>query len=193
MIEFDLRCSKDKELVIIHDETVNRTTNGRGRVRNKDLAQLKLLNAGDGEAIPTLREALGIIGSSCLINIELTEAGSAKRLVKALQPFYYMWDSIIISSFLFSELKIFYYYMPNMKVSYLADQLTIHSMKEISQLPIYSLNLNKDFLDEDLLGWLHSLSFKVFAFTVNSQKDLKKMRDLKVDGIFTDYPDIFHR
>tara|TARA_R100000963_G_C4616281_1_gene85129 strand:- start:70 stop:741 length:672 start_codon:yes stop_codon:yes gene_type:complete len=193
MIEFDLRCSKDKELVIIHDETVNRTTNGRGKVCNKDLAQLKLLNAGDGEEIPTLDEALSVIGNRCLINIELTEAGIAKRLAKALQPFYYMWDSILISSFLFTELKIFYYYMPSMKVSYLADQLNIHSMKEISQLPIYSLNLNKDFLDEDLLEWLHSLSFKVFAFTVNSQKDLKTMRDLKVDGIFTDYPDIFHR
>lgn len=63
MIEFDIRLSKDKKIVVIHDETVNRTTNGRGKVRNKDLEQLKLLNAGDGESIPTLEEVLTLIGA----------------------------------------------------------------------------------------------------------------------------------
>ena len=110
MIEFDIRLSKDKKIVVIHDETVNRTTNGRGKVRNKDLEQLKLLNAGDGESIPTLEEVLTLIGGRCLINIEIAERGIAKRLVEALQPFYYMWDSIVISSFSFkSYCKITYY------------------------------------------------------------------------------------
>ena len=193
MIEFDIRLSKDKKIVVIHDETVDRTTNGRGKVRNKDLEQLKLLNAGDGESIPTLEEVLTLIGGRCLINIEIAERGIAKRLVEALQPFYYMWDSIVISSFSFKELKIFYYYMPTMKVSYLSEGLTVRNMKEISQLPIYSLNLSKDLLKEDLVEWLHSMGFKVFAFTVNTEEELKQMRNLNVDGIFTDSPDIFHR
>ena len=193
MIEFDIRLSKDKKIVVIHDETVDRTTNGRGKVRNKDLEQLKLLNAGDGESIPTLEEVLTLIGGRCLINIEIAERGIAKRLVEALQPFYYMWDSIVISSFSFKELKIFYYYMPTMKVSYLSEGLTVRNMKEISQLPIYSLNLSKDLLKKDLVEWLHSMDFKVFAFTVNTDKGLKQMRNLNVDGIFTDSPDIFHR
>ena len=193
MIEFDIRLSKDKKIVVIHDETVNRTTNGRGKVRNKDLEQLKLLNAGDGESIPTLEEVLTLIGGRCLINIEIAERGIAKRLVEALQPFYYMWDSIVISSFSFKELKIFYYYMPTMKVSYLSERLTVRNMKEISQLPIYSLNLSKELLKEDLVEWLHSMDFKVFAFTVNTEEGLNQMRNLNVDGIFTDSPDIFHR
>ena len=192
MIEFDLRCSKDGKLVVIHDGTVNRTTNGRGKVCNKDLEQLKLLNAGDGELIPTLEEALTLIGGRCLINIEIAERGIAKRLVEALQPFYYMWDSIVISSFSFKELKIFYYYMPTMKVSYLSGDLTVRSMKEISQLPIYSLNLNKEIVDEDLVKWLRSMFFKVFAFTVNRPQELQEMRNLNIDGVFTDRPDIFH-
>ena len=193
MIEFDIRLSKDKKIVVIHDETVDRTTNGRGKVRNKDLEQLKLLNAGDGESIPTLEEVLTLIGGRCLINIEIAERGIAKRLVEALQPFYYMWDSIVISSFSFKELKIFYYYMPTMKVSYLSERLTVRNMKEISQLPIYSLNLSKELLKEDLVEWLHSMDFKVFAFTVNTEEGLNQMRNLNVDGIFTDSPDIFHR
>ena len=193
MVEFDIRLSKDKKIVVIHDQTVNRTTDGRGKVQNKDLEQLKLLNAGAGELIPTLQEALTLIGGRCLINIEIAERGIAKRLAEALQPFYYMWDSIVISSFSFKELKIFYYYMPTLKVSYLSEELTVRSIKEISQLPIYSLNLNKGSLREDLMDWLHSMSFKVFAFTVNTEEDLKKMRNLSVDGVFTDCPDIFHR
>ena len=193
MVEFDIRLSKDKKIVVIHDQTVNRTTDGRGKVQNKDLEQLKLLNAGAGELIPTLQEALTLIGGRCLINIEIAERGIAKRLAEALQPFYYMWDSIVISSFSFKELKIFYYYMPTLKVSYLSEELTVRSIKEISQLPIYSLNLNKGSLREDLMDWLHSMSFKVFAFTVNTEEELKQMRNLSVDGIFTDCPDIFHR
>ena len=193
MVEFDIRLSKDKKIVVIHDQTVNRTTDGKGKVQNKDLEQLKLLNAGAGELIPTLQEALTLIGGRCLINIEIAERGIAKRLAEALQPFYYMWDSIVISSFSFKELKIFYYYMPTLKVSYLSEELTVRSIKEISQLPIYSLNLNKGSLREDLMDWLHSMSFKVFAFTVNTEEDLKKMRNLSVDGVFTDCPDIFHR
>tara|TARA_R100001143_G_C3355049_1_gene131822 strand:+ start:1746 stop:2417 length:672 start_codon:yes stop_codon:yes gene_type:complete len=193
MVEFDIRLSKDKKIVVIHDQTVNRTTDGRGKVQNKDLEQLKLLNAGGGELIPTLQEALTLIGGRCLINIEIAERGIAKRLAEALQPFYYMWDSIVISSFSFKELKIFYYYMPTLKVSYLSEELTVRSIKEISQLPIYSLNLNKESLKEDLMDWLHSMSFKIFAFTVNTEEELKQMRNLSVDGIFTDCPDIFHR
>ena len=80
MIELDLRCSKDGRLVVIHDKTVDRTTNGRGKVSNKDLAQLKALNAGDGESIPTLEESLNLIGRKCLINIVIAERGVAKRL-----------------------------------------------------------------------------------------------------------------
>ena len=192
MIELDLRCSKDGRLVVIHDKTVDRTTNGRGKVSNKDLAQLKALNAGDGEAIPTLEESLNLIGRKCLINIEIAERGVAKRLAKALQPFYYMWDSVIISSFFFKELKIFYYYMPEIKISYLSDRLAIRNIKEISQLPIYSLNLNKEMVSEDLVEWLHSLLFSTFVFTVNSEEDLSRMRNMGVDGVFTDRPDFFH-
>ena len=192
MIELDLRCSKDGKLIVIHDETVNRTANGRGKVCNKDLGQIKLLDAGGGELIPTLEEALELMGGKCLINIEIAERGVAKRLAEALQPLYYIWDSIVISTFLFKELKIFYYYMPTMKVSYLSDELTIRSMKEISQLPIYSLNLNKELLKEGVVEWLHSLFFKVFTFTVNNVEELEQMRNLNVDGVFTDCPDIFH-
>ena len=83
--------------------------------------------------------------------------------------------------------------MPTLKVSYLSEELTVRSIKEISQLPIYSLNLNKESLKEDLMDWLHSMSFKIFAFTVNTEEELKQMRNLSVDGIFTDCPDIFHR
>jgi glycerophosphoryl diester phosphodiesterase len=192
MIELDLRCSKDGQLVVIHDKTVDRTTDGKGKVCNKDLEQLKLLNAGDGELIPTLEESLNLIGGKCLINIEIAERGVAKRLIEALQPFYYMWDSIVISSFSFKELKIFCYYMPTMKVGYLSDKITVRSIKEISQLPIYSLNLNKQIVDEHWIKWLHSLFFKVFVFTINREEDLEYMRSLNVDGVFTDRPDIFH-
>jgi len=60
-VEIDVRLTKDNQLVVIHDETVDRTTNGEGKVENLTLKEIKELDAGDGEKIPTLQEIMDLI------------------------------------------------------------------------------------------------------------------------------------
>src|SRR5205807_6274253 len=72
-LEFDVRRCGDGRLVVIHDDTIDRTTNGHGRVRDLSYDQLRQFDAGSGESIPLLTEVLDTFGSSCLLNIELKD------------------------------------------------------------------------------------------------------------------------
>ena len=193
MIEMDIRVCKSGEAIVIHDETVNRTTGGRGKVLNKDLDRIKMLDAGSGEEIPTLRESLELRGGKCLVNIELASENSALATAKVLESFYYMFDSIIISSFLFKELMHLHYLMPTLKLSYLTDEIRLHNVREMSRIPLYSINLNKDFTDKSTVQWLHALRFNVFVFTCNTKKEIDRAKDMGVEGIFTDFPELFHK
>ncbi len=76
-IELDVRMSKDGELVVLHDRTVNRTTNGRGKVSDLTVAELRKLDAGSSEHVPTLQEVIGILPRHILLNIEVKTDGSA--------------------------------------------------------------------------------------------------------------------
>ena len=87
MTELDVHLCRSGEIVVIHDETVDRTTDGSGRVSDLTLNELKLLNAGQGEAIPTLYEVLSLLRDMISLNIELKGLGTAKPvsdLVKEL-------------------------------------------------------------------------------------------------------------
>jgi glycerophosphoryl diester phosphodiesterase len=110
-IELDAKFSADGEVVVIHDATVNRTTNGSGAVKNLSLAQLRELDAGShfskvfaGEKIPTLGEVFEAVGKQCWIDIEITNYaamrdGLADRLVD-LVKYYQIQDQVLFSSFL---------------------------------------------------------------------------------------------
>lgn len=193
MIEMDVRVSGCGTPVIIHDETVSRTTGGRGKVRNKNIASLKKLDAGNGQQIPTLSEALNLIDGRCGINLELASCGSGILTARSLEASHGIWDSIVVSSFLIKELIEFHAQLPRIRLSYLTDDLNLKDMEKISLLPFYSINMNKDFLNKFVVDWLHGLSFQVFSFTVNTKEERRLMGNWGVDGVFTDYPELFHK
>src|ERR1700752_184488 len=72
-LEFDVRRCADGRIVVIHDETIDRTTNGKGRVADLPYDQLRRFDAGGGESIPLLTEVLDEFGRQCLLNIELKD------------------------------------------------------------------------------------------------------------------------
>ncbi|MBS4219138.1 glycerophosphodiester phosphodiesterase [Bacillus sp. FJAT-49711] len=104
MIEFDLRLSKDNEVVIIHDQTVDRTTNGSGKVQDFTLRELKELDAGDGQRIPTLKEFCKMLQpySELLFNIEIKRGSKAievaDRAIEILRKFDFL-DRCVFTSF----------------------------------------------------------------------------------------------
>ena len=83
-LEFDVRRSRDGQIVIIHDETIDRTTNGSGRVADLTYEELKRFDAGAGDSIPLLSHVLDEFGPRCLLNIELKDPGLGADLKKML-------------------------------------------------------------------------------------------------------------
>ena len=77
-IELDVQLTKDNKLVVIHDETVNRTTNGKGKVKDLTLRELRKLDAGKGEKVPTLEEVFNLVKRKVKIHVELKGNNIAK-------------------------------------------------------------------------------------------------------------------
>jgi len=84
-VEIDVRLSKDKEIVVMHDSTLDRTTDGTGPVCNFTIDELKKLDAGNGQRIPTLQEVIDFIDNKVELVIELKEEGTFKSVYKLIK------------------------------------------------------------------------------------------------------------
>ena len=102
-IELDVRLSGDGDVVVIHDATVDRTTNGQGSVASMTVAELQALDAGSGEYIPTLDEVFALFGDSFLYNVELKGSGARDRGLEAavaeLITTHNLERQVVVSSF----------------------------------------------------------------------------------------------
>ncbi len=122
--EIDVQLTKDREIVVIHDHTLERTTNGTGRVKDKTLDELKGLDAGSwfdpnfrDERIPTLNEILDCYTGSAIVDIEIKDAGFSPRLPKKVVEtikLYHAEESVYVSSF--NPLALWYVKRLNSKI-----------------------------------------------------------------------------
>ena len=119
MIEFDVYVCKSGELVVIQDDTLERTTNGKGLVIEKTLAELKELDAGKEEKIPTLEEIMDLADKKVKINIELKGDNTAKPVLNMIEKYVdekgWKYDDFLVSSFNHNELKKFKELNPKIK------------------------------------------------------------------------------
>ncbi len=192
MIEFDVYICKSGEVVIMHDDKIDRTTNGTGFVFDKTLAELKSLDAGKGEKIPTLEEALNIINCKVPINIELRGKHISKPVSDLIENYVnkkgWSYNNFFVSSFNHSELKYFHQLNDKIKIGYLIN-LPLFYINPAKKINAYSINPSLKYVNKKLVDNAHKNGFKVFVWTVNEKKDVEKMKILGVDGIFSDYPD----
>ena len=193
MIELDVRLCKSGELVVIHDDTLERTTNGCGRIRDKTLAELKKLDAGKGQKILTLRAALYLIDQRVTVNIELKEEKTALPAVELISIFVKEreWDRnmFLVSSFDHKELKRFRMFDPFTRVGLLFDEYEDDIFDLARTLRCYSINPSAKLTDEYLVNEAHKEGLRVFVWTANKPEDIQKLKTMGVDGIFSDFPD----
>ncbi|WP_297418528.1 glycerophosphodiester phosphodiesterase family protein [Thermococcus sp.] len=102
-IELDVWLTRDGEIVVIHDETVDRTSNGSGRVKEMTLEELKVLDFGDGERIPTLEEVFETIPEDAVVNVEIKDIDAVPKTAEIIGRNHP--DRIIVSSFLIDALR----------------------------------------------------------------------------------------
>ena len=215
VIETDVRATADGELVLFHDEGVERTTGGAGRVGSLTLAELKGLDAayrfspdggrsfplrGSGVAVPTLREVFAAL-PRMRFNIEPKQAAPAitAPLCRLIRE-YGMADRVLVASFSAATLGEFRRECPEVATSAAAGEvasfLTLHGAglaasygpaMQALQVPEHAGGVRV--LTRDFVEAAHGRNLRVHAWTVNAEGDMRRLAELGVDGIMTDYPD----
>lgn len=193
MIELDVALCASGEAVVIHDDRVDRTTNGEGYVSELSLQALKKLDAGKGEKIPTLDETLEFLAGKCELNIELKNVAVvnevARLITTHIEKKSWSADQLLISSFDHHALKAFQQLHPDIRIGVLVGIIPLNYSDIIGDIDAYAINPCLDFLNEEFVGHAKKKGLKVFVWTVNHQEDIEKMYQLGVDGIFTNFPD----
>jgi glycerophosphoryl diester phosphodiesterase len=176
------------ELLVIHDDSLERTTNGKGDVMDSGLYYLRGLDAGKGQQIPTLQEVAELVDGRCGINIELKGPDTARPasiFAATLCRGYWQEEQFLFSSFNHKELALV---DPAFRRGALFYKKTGY-FERAEQLSAYSINLSRKLVNKKLVQQCHDKGFKVFVYTVNEPKEILHMHDIGVDGIFCDYPD----
>lgn len=182
----------DGQLVVFHDSRLERTTNGTGYLLDQNFSDLRSLDAGDGEKIPTLKEVFEAVHLQAGINIELKGPNTARQVVEFVFKMRDMgWsdDLILISSFDHRELARIRQLDPRIKVGAMIVGLPVNDSAFAESLGAYSVHLSLEFIDRRFVDDAHSRGLRVFVFTVNHPEDIIKMGELGVDGVFTNYPE----
>jgi glycerophosphoryl diester phosphodiesterase len=203
-IEFDVQFTKDFVPVIIHDETIDRTSTGKGFVKDYTLKELKNYDFGswysskfDGVKIPTLEEFLQVASNKNykgLINIELKNDKIIYPAIEEktidLVKHYKFFDQVLISSFNHTSLEIAKQISPDIKIGLLYDKKSIPDISTLSRMGAYSANIHYTDFSVELHNILKEYNIKLFCYTVNSSHDMKTLISEGVDGFFTDNPDL---
>lgn len=200
-IELDVQLTKDGEVVIIHDETLDRTTNGKGYVNEYSLEEISKFNAKfifdelDFTPIPTLREYLEYIKEFDIVtNIELKNSiidysNIEKKVVELVKEFN-LEEKVIISSFNhFSILRV-KSILPTLKCAFLSEDWIIDAGKYTSSHNIECYHPRFTSLTPPILEELKKYNLEINTWTVNEKKDIKQLLEKKVDSIITNYPEL---
>ncbi|MEX2478338.1 MAG: glycerophosphodiester phosphodiesterase [Gracilimonas sp.] len=207
MIELDVTLSKDGVPVVIHDETIDRTTNGKGLVSDFTLDELKNLDAGTwfsekhaGEPIPTLEEVLEFARGKIALNIEIKpEAvtdevrGGIEEKAWDLVKKYEMEDYVLFSSFNYQAITHLKEINVDIKAALLYEKGQSAKRSPAQLVGEYNADAFNCSYRQFSKKWAEEAlekSFPVFVYTVNSERGMKKMIKRGVRGIFSDKPDL---
>jgi len=193
-VEFDVQETIDGEIVIIHDENTLRTAGTEGIVKQMTLKELKKLNFGDGEQIPTLLELIDLAKDKISLNCEIKVEGIVKKIVQIFQDADIL-DSTMISSFLHEELIKIQKIEPQLKLATLvpneAGKFSDWNYRKklidyTSENNYYAINPLYKLADSRFIEYAHEKNIKVFPWTVNSGIAMRKLINMGTDGIITD-------
>ncbi|MBL8044721.1 MAG: hypothetical protein JNL86_17570 [Nitrospira sp.] len=188
-IEVDLRETSDGHLVLLHDDTIDRTTNKSGTLAEMSLEQVQRLDAGNWQRIPTLEEALDIAGHAMGVILELKVEGIGNEACAIVKRTGFS-GPLIYASFLIAELHRVRQADPEARIMVLHHRrLPPDPIADVLALNAAYVGFHYSSVTPALLQTSHDLGRQVFTYTVNERHDIQRMRDLGVDGIISDYPD----
>jgi glycerophosphoryl diester phosphodiesterase len=214
-IELDIHLTKDQTPVVIHDDTVNRTTNSKGYVRNMTLEQIKQLDAGSwfnkaypmfareiyaGTTIPTLDEVFETFGKEISYVLEIKESTPKINIEVLLNEYIKKYDLekvVAIHSFSAASLRKFHSINPDIPLyqlvwnDYTSVRLTEAYLADVKS---YAVGISPNFqgTSASYVAQIKRAGLKVMPYTINYQLNMDKAYSWGVDGVYTNFPDRFH-
>jgi len=190
-IELDVQVSKDGEIVVIHGYEISELTGYNGYVEKMTLDELKQLDFGEGEKIPTLQEVIDLAQGEIGLQIEIKVEEIGKKIIEMLRDASLI-ESTIISSFIHNELLKIKKLEPEIKLGALLSEriseprdLT-NATKRVIKKNFFAVHPHFAGIDKELVDFAHTNNLKVNVWTVNERTDMERLIKLGVDGIITD-------
>lgn len=187
VIELDLHLSKDGELVVMHDADVKRTTDGSGPIAAFSLAELRELDAGEGERVPVFDEVVDTVRTP--LQAEIKDTAAARVLARTIEE-RGLHDRVTVISFHADALRETREHLPEIPIVLVAGRSSPTAPERAGQLGAGMISLELEHLDADIVKRGHAAGIRVISWTVNTDEELARARELELDGVVTDLPRI---
>ena len=186
-IELDVWLTKDNKLVVIHDETIDRTTNGFGKINDFLLDEIAIFE------IPTLEKVITLVNKRCFINIEIKDPKAAQFVVEIIneqvEKYSCAFSHFIVSSFDWGTLRYVYLLNHKIKLGVLTATDLDAAITFAKSIKAKTINPFFRLLNRDNVHKIQKAGFEVHTWTVNEFFDIQQMKTLSVDAIISDFPD----
>lgn len=186
-IELDVHLSSDGGIMVVHDESINRTTNGKGLVKN--FTRLELQKYG----IPTLSEVLELVNRNCYINIELKGIGTEKPVVDLIENYIadknWNYNDFLVSSFDWKMLEEVQLLNPKIQIGVLTEDTISEALAFAKNIKAFSIHPHYVLLTKENVALMQENGFEVYTWTVNAKQAIEKIKSFNVNGIISDFPD----
>lgn len=192
-IELDVHLSADGHIIVMHDETIDKMTNGKGAVNTFTLAELKSFLIAEKHEIPTLDAVFDLVDKKCFINIELKNADTSKNVVSLIEEYItekgWNYDHFIISSFDWNALKEVQNLNPNIPIGVLTEGDIDIALAFAESIKAKAIHPDFHLLNSENTRKIQEKGFLVLPWTVNLEEDIQKVKSYQVNGIISDNPD----
>ncbi|MBD3287270.1 glycerophosphodiester phosphodiesterase [candidate division KSB1 bacterium] len=201
-IEIDIHITKDEQIILMHDDRVDRTTNGEGYVHDLTYPEILRLDAGSwfdsnfkDERVPTLEEVIDLVQGHVHLNIEIKSnvfiPAHIEKLIQLIDERDFG-EQCILTSFQRSYIEMIHHISPMLRTGLIMNYMP-HPQKMLLEDAFDVLSCNYRLVSKDIVEALHSSNKEIHVWTVNERADLLRMRDYGVDNVITNYPGAFRK
>jgi glycerophosphoryl diester phosphodiesterase len=192
-VELDVHLCASGELVVFHDFTVDRMTNGSGEVHKLTLSELKALKISNQYEIPTLTEVFDLIDRKCWINVELKGHETAQAAVEVIEKYInekgWQYEDFIVSSFQKEELEKVFQLNKEIHLGILTQASVEQALEWAGKLSAKAIHPHFSLLTEENCNETQEKGYQIFTWTVNHEEDIQRLQHYKINGIISDFPD----
>lgn len=183
MIELDVQLSLDKVPMVIHDETVDRTTSRVGLVTDFSAKELQKLG------VPTLKDVFELVHNQCEINVEIKAFSATQSVLDLINKNTFARNKILVSSFDWNALQEVRFHNEDIRIGVLTETDLDLALAFAKFIKAYSIHPYYHMLTTENIRKIKEKGFKIFSWTINEPEDITFVTSLNVDGIITDFPE----